>query len=129
MKKITIMVVAMMMLFTLTIHKTSAADETFEKDGLTYQMIGENNVSVISADKTRTSYNIPQTIEYNDVMYTVVSLGDHLFYDNVNPAALVSITLPETITSIGTGAFQNCKQLKSVKIPDGVKIIIILNVF
>ncbi len=123
MKKITIMVVAMMMLFTLTIHKTSAADETFEKDGLTYQMIGENNVSVIGADKTRTSYNIPQTIEYNDVMYTVVSLGDHLFYDNVNPAALVSITLPETITSIGTGAFQNCKQLKSVKIPDEVKII------
>lgn len=85
--------------------------------------MAENNVSVIGADKTRTSYNIPQTIEYNDVMYTVVSYESILFYDNVNPAALVSITLPETITSIGTGAFQNCKQLKSVKIPDEVKII------
>ena len=30
------------------------------------------------------------------------------------------ITIPETVTSIGANAFENCKNLKSARIPDGV---------
>lgn len=124
MKKISIMFIAMMMFVTMSIQKTYASDVTFEMDGLTYKIIDEMNVSVVDADKTKTSYDIPQTIVYHDVSYTVVSLGNRLFYeDEKTPAALTSITLPETITTIESGAFQNCQKLTSIRIPNKVKVI------
>ena len=35
--------------------------------------------------------------------------------------SLSEVTLPESIKSIGNGAFQNCYSLKSMVIPDSVK--------
>ena len=68
------------MTISLVTVNVFAVDKTFEKDGLTYTIIGENDVSVTAADLTRNEYNIPATITYNGVKYTVVSLGQRLFY-------------------------------------------------
>ena len=47
---------------------------------------------------------------------SVTKIGDSAFQD----CTLVSITLPESVTSVGSVAFVRCRVLKSIRIPDGV---------
>ena len=47
----------------------------------------------------------------------VTSIGDGAFEDSSN---LTSVEIPETVTSIGENAFSDCSSLVSIKIPNGV---------
>ena len=60
---------------------------------------------------------IPRTIEKDEKIYTVTSIGDSAF---VSCESLTSVTIPEGITSIGESAFYGCSNLTSVTIPEGV---------
>jgi len=60
---------------------------------------------------------IPQTVTYQGVEYTVVSIGEHAFSGSYG---LTSITLPPTIRSIGGGAFYNCIGLREFRCPENV---------
>jgi len=48
---------------------------------------------------------------------SVTSIGNYAFY---NCSGLTSVTIPNSVTSIGGGAFYNCSGLTSVTIPNGV---------
>ena len=48
----------------------------------------------------------------------VTALSDSLFLGNTR---IKEITLPNTITSIGIGAFENCSELISVRLPNGLQ--------
>ncbi len=48
---------------------------------------------------------------------SVTSIGDYSFYDC---SRLTSVTIPNSVTSIGNGAFTNCSGLTSVTIPNSV---------
>ena len=48
---------------------------------------------------------------------SVTSIGDYAFYDC---SSLTSITLPDGVTSIGGHAFCDCSSLTSITIPEGV---------
>ena len=48
---------------------------------------------------------------------SVTSIGDCAFFDCT---ALTSVTIGNSVTSIGVGAFYNCPSLTSVIIPDSV---------
>ena len=48
---------------------------------------------------------------------SVTSIGNDAFGDCEN---LTDITIPDSVTSIGEGAFRNCKSLTSITIPDSV---------
>lgn len=50
---------------------------------------------------------------------SVEGIGSYCFYDTL----IQSLVLPDTLTSIGTGAFQYCSALVSIKIPDSVTVI------
>ena len=56
-----------------------------------------------------TELNIPST--YNGK--PVTSIADYAFMDS----QLISVTLPDSITTIGEGAFSGCKSLKSIVLP------------
>ena len=48
---------------------------------------------------------------------SVTSIGDRVFY---NCSGLTSVTIPDSVTSIGDSAFSGCSGLASVTIPDSV---------
>ncbi len=48
---------------------------------------------------------------------SVTSIGDYTFYDC---SSMISATIPDSVTSIGTNAFFNCSSLTSVFIPNSV---------
>ena len=63
---------------------------------------------------------VPELIQEGNVYYIVNAIGNNSFYGNTS---LVSVQLPESLTSIGEKAFQNCNKLKTVNIPSGVTTI------
>lgn len=74
----------------------------------------------------RTEVVVPEKIGKN----TVTAIDDSAFCPfarRVTPEAarvreaITSITLPDTVNTIGRGAFWNCKSLESVNIPEGVE--------
>ena len=68
---------------------------------------------------------IPETVTYNGRTYKVTRIGEDAFStggnnEEVNGYYLKSITLPNTIESIGEDAFYNCNALRQIIIPSTV---------
>ena len=59
---------------------------------------------------------IPEEVTYMNRIYKVTSIGNWTFYD----CGLISITIPNSVTSIGENAFAFCSCLTSVTIPNSV---------
>ena len=66
---------------------------------------------------TITTANIPASVTYNSVSYSVTSIGESAFR---GCTGLTSVTIPNSVTSIGLFAFQGCTGLTSVTIPNSV---------
>ena len=60
--------------------------------------------------------DIPESVNYRGKTYRVTGIGDHAFYGS----NLVSVTIPESVTSIDNAAFAFCSRLISVTIPASV---------
>ena len=88
-------------------------------DGITYR-IDENGAMVAAAETTLTETNIPSSVEFEGNQYPVIKINDEVFFGNAN---LIVVTLPESLTTLGYGAFNICKSLRAVKIPSGVTAI------
>ena len=59
---------------------------------------------------------IPESVEYNSITYSVTRIGDKAFY---NCSGITTVTIPNSVTSIGNHAFY-CRELTSVIIPNSV---------
>lgn len=79
--------------------------QTFEKDGLKYEVTSPTTVRVAENKIAGVTVNVPANVENNGTTYTVNSIGEEAFYyDNV-----INVTLPETIDSIYNSAFKSTK--------------------
>jgi len=76
--------------------KYSLNDETLEAEVIQ----NVQNVIQYSGDIT-----IPETVDYDGKTYSVTSIGEGAFKGFFY---LTSITIPNSVTSIGNDAFQNC---------------------
>lgn len=70
---------------------------------------------------------IPSTVTYRGVAYSVTSIGDYAFARSFSntagytcPIGITSITIPESVTTIGVEAFNACYGLTSITIPKSV---------
>ncbi len=73
------------------------------------------NTAILTKSATVTSdVVIPESVELNNVKYIVSTIANSAFSNN---SRLVNITIPESLTEIGTGAFQGCSNLKIVILP------------
>ena len=78
------------------------------------QVTGENTAAIISYSGSATNLTIPSTL--NGMKITLIN--DDAFYANTK---LKSVTIPNTVVSIGNHAFGECTSLSSVTIPSSVK--------
>lgn len=86
---------------------------TYNTASVTYQNWSDNYAGI-------TSIVIPNQIEYNGTVYKVNSIGEGALR---NCPSLISVTIPEGITTIREEAFWGCDSLVTVHIPNSVTTI------
>ena len=88
--------------------------------GVAYTAVTDSTVAVTAIEGF--SYygklTIPETINYENSQYSVVTIGDEAFY---NCYCLTGITLPKTLVEIGNFAFYDCRNLKSIVLPESLE--------
>ncbi|MBR6083083.1 MAG: leucine-rich repeat domain-containing protein [Salinivirgaceae bacterium] len=123
---------------TLLLFVSLFAGQTWAYDfkcgDLYYNITSDRTVEVTYQDYSYendysdlTAVNVPETVTYSNKVYTVTSIGAEAFIFSYN---LESVTLPNTIKSIGGRAFGidagfTCdgRKLKSINIPNSVTTI------
>ena len=88
-----------------------------DDQGLTYTLNNDGTATVSGCDRTVTSIKIPSNVESNGQTYTVTSIGNGAFSEC---RSLTSVDIPDGVTSIGGYAFASCYSLTSVTIPGSV---------
>ena len=87
--------------------------DKFTINKFTYTITTNNEVEVSDVPQSRT-VTIPENVNYNNVNYTVTSITAYCFTDNV---LLQSVSLPNTIKSMGESCFAGCSKLYYIKLP------------
>ena len=97
---------------TVTVKK---AESKFEVGGLWYEYYYAPNLARVIPDPDGIKYggniSIPGQIEYGGITYSVYQIGSHAFYEC---ADLKSVTLGEGIEYIDAYAFYNCPNLERI---------------
>ena len=75
-----------------------------------YPFVGCGNLTSITVNANNPNYTSEGGILYNKSKTEIIAY----------PSASDSVTIPNTVTSIGKGAFYNCTNITSVTIPEGV---------
>ena len=85
----------------------SAAQESFDVDGVTYVTTSSTTVSATGGVSTLTSLVIPETVTNGGKTYTVTDIGRGAFKD----CPLTEVTLPSTLLTFGTQPFNGSNGL------------------
>lgn len=111
MKKLSLLIVSLFYASTLLAL-------TVEIEGFRYQLLGTDAIVLnTTSDNTADIPVIPSEVEYNGLTYVVTEIGTDAFYGK----EFSSIQLPNSIKSIGDGAFFYCYNLTSIIIPENVE--------
>lgn len=94
----------------------ATAQETITVDNIKYY-IDNGEATIAVQDETLSGdIIIPESITHEGRSYTVVRTTNGAFQNT----DITSISLPNSITSLGNGCFYNCHKLISVKLPDNI---------
>lgn len=111
---------------TTSVNAAEVNVSTFTKGKFEYEITktATNNKSGTVSIGIRNKYKdtikkavIPKTVEYQDLVYQVTSIGESGFYQC---SELSSVVIPDTVTGIESLAFGECVSLKSIAIPESV---------
>ena len=99
----------------------TASAYDFEVDGIYYNIISTSDLTVMVTggdSKYSGAVIIPSTVAYKANVFTVKEIRKFAFS---GCSALTSITIPNSITSVGVSAFDDCTSLKTLRFEDGAK--------
>ena len=110
----------------LSLVATAASAHDFEVDGIYYKYNGDGTVSVTYKGLSFSQYDgeytgkvvIPSSVTYSGTTYSVTSISNYAFAGGCS--GLTSVSIPNSVTSIGNSAFEYCSGLTSVSIPNSV---------
>ncbi|MCQ2973612.1 MAG: leucine-rich repeat protein [Bacteroidales bacterium] len=109
----------LLILFVTFYSNIFAQERNYTSGDLSYILNDLTKTAVVVKNaNTLGIVNIPTTIIYNDITYSVTSIGDNVFYGDKN---ISSINIPESIVSIGENAFCNCSSLSQISFPSNLK--------
>ena len=102
----------------------SAFAITFKVDGIYYSVDSYDDYGCqVAKNSSRNNYSgdivIPDTVVYNNMTYVVTGIGEEAFY---NCDKLRSLVIPNTVTTIGNGAFWG-SSITSIELPNSVTTI------
>ena len=100
--------------------------QDFEVDGIYYNIhsAADRTVEVASNGGTFGDIVIPSIVKFNNIDFTVTRIGSNAFVNGADiEYQITSVSLPNTIVSIGRYAFENCFSLEEINIPEGVTTI------
>ena len=103
-------------LFTVFGYMSLCA-QSFEHDGLTYNVTGGNEVEVTGYTVEPVNLVIPATVSYEGTDYEVTGIGMNAFKYCTD---MVSVDFPENLTYIGEYAFMFCEALASIDFPESL---------
>lgn len=123
----------------------SASAYDIEVDGIYYNIFAASKTAKVTYGEEHYSGNltIPESVSYSGHNLSVVGIDDSAFADCstmvsihlpntittigsnvfIGCTSLVSISLPDLITSIGYASFKNCSSLSSIKLPNSITCI------
>ena len=111
-------------LFYLGAHSTWAHDA--EVDGIFYNLFEGSQCATVTfqGDEYNSVQNeykgdvvVPATFTFDGVVYSVTGVEAHSFRDCTE---LTSVTLPNSVKTIGAECFSKCSSLTSVKLPNSI---------
>ena len=94
-------------------------------DGVYYNLYQSSSIAVVTNEKDYVingsdiysgTIEIPETIQFNGKMYKVTEIGKYAFFGS----KISSVSLPNSITTIGGSVFSYCSSLTSITIPNSV---------
>ena len=80
---------------------------------LTYSVLSDGTAKIKDYTTTATSYTVPETVNG----YVISEIGDEAFWSCYN---LKSITIPENVKIIGKSAFEYCTKLAEINVTDSL---------
>ena len=113
-------------LFLVLIATINLYAYDFQFGDLYYNITSDDEVYTVEVTyQEESAYNyimldsaiIPETVTYNDITYSVTSIGKAAFKDCFS---LVVVTLPKSIVSIHEEAFYKCTSLSSITMENGI---------
>ncbi len=112
--------IALVALLTCALS-ASAATTTFSKDGIYYQLTTYSDGSGVLTVQNNGSFNtysgvvnIPDSVQYENVLYPVTGIGYQAFK---NCTGLTAVTIPEGVTMLLNESFAGCTSLTSITLP------------
>lgn len=107
-QKLLLLAFTIMPLYLCAQLRVSVGRFNYDLTGYTASVVGLSN-------RIDSVANIPGSIKYNGLEYSVTSISANAFKDN---SFLAKVVLPNTITTIGSSAFYGCKNLTSISMPN-----------
>ncbi len=96
----------------------ASAQSSARIDGIYYKLNTTTKTAEVVYSRFRYTGDlvIPSSVTHEGVDYSVTGIANQAFYAS---ADLTSVSIPNSVTSIGTGIFEGCTSLASIVIEDG----------